>query len=90
VCAYSFATNEMRADKDTYIGYVEMALGVGDMVGPAIGGLMYNLFGFSGTFMGFSALIFIGIIFCIRMIPESLNYRSERLSPNDRSEESES
>lgn len=42
ICAYSFATNEMGEDKDTYIGYVEMALGVGDMIGPAIGSFMYD------------------------------------------------
>lgn len=41
ICAYSFATNEMRKEKDRYIGYVEMALGVGDMIGPSIGGFVY-------------------------------------------------
>lgn len=42
ICAYSFATNEMSHDRDTYIGYVEMALGVGDMIGPAIGSFIYD------------------------------------------------
>lgn len=41
IAAYSFATNEMNKEKDTYIGYVEMACGVGDMIGPSIGGLVY-------------------------------------------------
>ena len=36
----------MNFDKEKYIGYVEMALGVGDMVGPAMGGFMYEFFGF--------------------------------------------
>jgi hypothetical protein len=31
----------MVSEKDTYIGYVEMALGVGDMIGPSIGGFVY-------------------------------------------------
>ena len=62
ICAYSFDTNEMNHDKDRYIGYVEMALGVGDMIGPAIGGVVYNFSGFSGTFGVFGVMIFIGII----------------------------
>jgi len=36
----------MRYEKERYIGYVEMALGVGDMIGPAIGSLMYTWLGF--------------------------------------------
>jgi len=59
----------MSYDKDTYIGYVEMALGVGDMIGPAIGGFVYDFYGFSGTFLMFGLLIMVGIIFCIMMIP---------------------
>ncbi len=67
----------MRYEKETYIGYVEMALGVGDMIGPAVGSFMYALLGFSGTFLTFSAIIFLGIIFSVVMIPQSLNIRSD-------------
>eukprot|EP00347_Sterkiella_histriomuscorum_P013737 403363558 len=77
ICAYSFATNEMNHDKDTYIGYVEMALGVGDMIGPAIGSFMYDQSGFAGSFFGFSGMVLIGIIVSIIKIPERLNKRSE-------------
>lgn len=63
MCGYSFATNEMSFDSDTYIGYVEISLGVGDMLGPALGGLAYENYGFNGTFLFFSILIFIGLIF---------------------------
>ena len=31
----------MSQEKDKYIGYVEMALGLGDMMGPAVGGLVF-------------------------------------------------
>jgi len=68
----------MRKEKDLYIGYVEMALGIGDMLGPAISSVFYNFSGFAGTFFAFSAIIFLGIIYCIVMIPNSLNTRFER------------
>ena len=75
LCAYSFATSEMKSQKDLYIGYVEMALGVGDMVGPAIGGLAYEAFGFEGTFGVFGAMILVGIILAVIWIPSSLNVK---------------
>ena len=65
MCAYSFATSEMRREKDQYIGYVEMALGIGDMAGPAISALFFNWTGFAGTFLVFSIIITVGIIFSI-------------------------
>ena len=41
MCGYSFATNDMNLDRDRYIGYVEVSLGVGDVIGPLIGGVAY-------------------------------------------------
>jgi len=76
ICAYSFATNEMNNDKDTYIGYVEMSLGVGDMIGPAIGSFLYDFYGYTGTFVTFSSIVLFGIIISIIQIPSSLNERS--------------
>lgn len=63
----------MSFDKDTYVGYVEMSLGVGDMIGPAIGGFVYDYYGYVGTFLVFSGMIFIGLISSAIFIPESLN-----------------
>lgn len=72
----------MNYDKDRYIGYVEMALGVGDIVGPAIGGFVYEFIGYNGTFLTFGALIFVGIVFSYLWIPERLNYVSPHNSSN--------
>ena len=66
----------MNFDKDRYIGYVEMALGVGDMVGPAIGGLVFEVAGFSGTFAVFGGMITVGIILSVIWIPKRLNIMS--------------
>lgn len=67
----------MRNEKEVCIGYVEMALGVGDMIGPAVGSFIYAFAGFAGTFLLFSAIIFLGIVFSVIMIPQSLNIRSD-------------
>ncbi len=66
----------MNKEKDKYIGYVEMALGVGDMMGPAIGGIVYELVGFSGTFGVLGGMILIGILLSMIWIPTSLNKMS--------------
>lgn len=63
----------MGHDKDRYIGYVEMSLGVGDMIGPAIGGIMYDSAGYVGTFLIFGLMVFVGLVFCFIMIPSTLN-----------------
>ncbi len=80
----------MNYDKDTYKGYVEMALGVGDMAGPAIGSFVYEYSGFAGTFIVFGVMILIGIIFSIIMIPNTLNNRNSDSSISSSEEESES
>lgn len=52
-----------------------MALGVGDMVGPAIGGLVYEAFGFEGTFGVFGVMIMVGVLLAVICIPDSLNVK---------------
>lgn len=66
----------MNFEKDKYIGYVEMALGIGDMIGPAIGGVVYDIYGFVGAFTAFGIMIFIGIVLSVALIPKSLNITS--------------
>ncbi|CDW85626.1 permeases of the major facilitator superfamily [Stylonychia lemnae] len=80
ICAYSFATNEMSDDKDRYIGYVEIATGLGDMVGPALGGFVFQSSGFVGTFLAFSAIVFVGAIISIIKIPAMLNKKSTSIN----------
>jgi MFS family permease len=63
----------MVSEKDKYIGYVEIALGIGDMIGPAMAGLFYEFFGFAGTFMTFGIMIVIGLSLSVMWIPSSLN-----------------
>lgn len=74
-CAYSYATNEMAKDKDKYIAYLETSSGIGDILGPAVGGFAFVYFGYVGTFILFSACIYLGIILSVNLIPTSLNTR---------------
>ena len=66
----------MCSEKDRYIGYVEMALGLGDMMGPAIGGFVFGILGYVGTFLVFSAIIMTGVIGSFLTIPSKLNKKS--------------
>jgi predicted MFS family arabinose efflux permease len=63
----------MSHDKDRYISYVEMSMGVGDMVGPAIGAFIFQFVGYVGTFLFFTLMVVLGIIVSIVMIPNSFN-----------------
>ncbi|CDW75990.1 permeases of the major facilitator superfamily [Stylonychia lemnae] len=69
-------TFEMNHDKDTYIGYVEMAVGVGAILGPAIASFLYDFVGYVGTFVFFSGVVFVGIILSKIRIPNTLNERT--------------
>ena len=73
MCGYSFATIEMSHNRDKHIGYVEISLGIGDMMGPSIGGIAFYSFGFSGTFFIFSTMILVGLIISKGLIPGYLN-----------------
>ena len=68
----------MQHDKEKYIGYVEMALGVGDMLGPALAGIYYEILGFSGTFAFLGGMIALGTLLSFLWIPDGLNQKTSR------------
>ena len=68
----------MQHDKEKYIGYVEMALGVGDMLGPALAGIFYEFLGFSGTFAFLGGMIALGTLLSFLWIPDGLNKKTSR------------
>ncbi len=65
----------MSYDKDRYIGYVEMATGLGDMLGPAVGGIVFSAYGFSGTFIVFASFVGLGTVVASLTISSALNQR---------------
>ena len=60
---YSISTNFFPEDKDAMIGYIEAITGVGLIIGPLIGSLLYSLGGYNFTFFSFGSIFVIGIFF---------------------------
>lgn len=72
---YSMTTIEFPNNREKYIGYVELALGLGLMLGPVLGSLFMNLTdgNFEVTFYIFGALIAAGGLFALFALPNYLN-----------------
>jgi MFS family permease len=54
---YSLISIEFPDENEKYLAYVEMAVGIGTTVGPFLGGIIYSLFGYFGTFAFFSVIL---------------------------------
>jgi MFS family permease len=72
---YSMTTIEFPHNREKYIGYVELSLGLGLMLGPVLGSVFMNLTGgsFEYTFYIFGFLIMMGGLFALFALPKSLN-----------------
>lgn len=72
---YSMTTIEFPEDREKYIGYVELALGLGLMLGPVLGSVFMNLTdgSFEITFYIFGFLIAMGGLFAFFALPNYLN-----------------
>lgn len=67
-------TIEFPEDREKYIGYVELALGLGLMLGPVLGSVFFALTqSFQFTFYIFGLLIFLGGLFAYFALPDYLN-----------------
>ena len=68
-------TIEFPHDREKYIGYVELALGLGLMLGPVLGSAFMNATGgnFQVTFYIFGSLIAAGGLFALFALPAYLN-----------------
>ena len=86
---YTIAINDFK-DKtiqSKIVAYVEAMTGIGLILGPMLGGLLYSAIGFSNVFylLG-SFVIVMSIIFCIyyprkqeELIPDSASFTSNQL-----------
>jgi len=71
---YSILTFEFPEDRAKFIGYGEMAAGVGLMTGPVLGALVYSALGYQGTFYFFSCLAIIVALIDIYLMPWRVNH----------------
>lgn len=51
------------------LGKIEMALGLGLMIGPFISGLIYPFLHFAGTFMFFAGVLLVAFVVLYVLLP---------------------
>ena len=66
-------TLEFSDNSDRYIGYAEGAVGVGLLIGPALGSLMYGFLGYVETFVAFGVVLMLSMIPLYIFLPDDLN-----------------
>ena len=70
---YAIATSDYKHEKDRIIGYLEASIGLGMILGPAIGASIYSLFGYAGTFYAFGMINIILAIILYMLFPTKKN-----------------
>jgi MFS family permease len=81
IAGFAIVTLYFAERKRQYLGWCMTARGIGISLGPIIGGLIYEPFGFDGTFYFFAGTNIISIILVMFMIPNSVNQKG--LGPAD-------
>lgn len=67
-------TIEFPEQREEYMGYCESAVGVGLMIGPVLGSLVYGWVGYECTFYVFGSVIFAGLCTVFMLLPRRLNH----------------
>ena len=80
---------EFHKEKEKHLGLAEAAVGIGLMIGPVLGSLMYGFLSFMGTFMTFAGILFLNLIVVYFCVPNSLNFDNEEDSIFDETTESQ-
>lgn len=82
--SYTVMAAIFQGNVATVFSYLEVAFGLGLIVGPTIGGAVYELAGFSFPFMLIGGFLFVGFFvlhFCLRECPSN-SMRSKQAKPN--------
>lgn len=72
VTCYSLVTSTFTEDLMKYISYIELTVGIGLSLGPALGSVVYPYLEFEGTMYFFGGLNFLAMCICYWCIPDSL------------------
>jgi MFS family permease len=67
-------TIEFPTKREEYMGYCEASVGVGLMIGPVLGSLVYGFVGYEKTFYVFGAVIGLGLLTVSILLPRRLNH----------------
>jgi len=73
----SLISSNFPAEKEKYISYIGASMGLGLMLGPPLGSVIYGQLKFAAVFYFFSIWIFIMILLQMAFIPSSYNYDRE-------------
>jgi MFS family permease len=71
--SYSICTNFYPEKKEALVGYIEAVTGIGLILGPIIGSLLYALGGFTFTFFIFGSIFIIAGLFVKLIFPQRLD-----------------
>jgi MFS family permease len=71
-------------NREKYLGMGESAAGIGTMLGPVIGSLLYAYFGYFLAFMFFAAMLAAAGILSFLILPNSLNNKFDKTDDNEK------
>ncbi len=80
---YSIITIEFPAKKETYIGYCQASVGIGLMVGPVLGQVLYSVVKYELTFYIFAGVLAVCMIALIFIVPNSINHAEDIMSKGE-------
>jgi MFS family permease len=71
--AYSIVAIEFPQQREIYIGYVQTAVGLGLLLGPVIGTLIFSFAGYESTFYILAGVLSCSLCITIFFLPSRLN-----------------
>lgn len=89
VTSYTVITTIFSDDVMKYISYIEITVGVGLGMGPALGSVIYAQVGYAWTMYIFGFLNLAGLVVCYFFIPSVLNKSAPEETNDDIDEELE-
>jgi MFS family permease len=74
---YAIITFVYSDNREQYLGYAEAVTGIGLMLGPVVGGPLYDLTGYFWSFACFALMLLISMIIAFIITPRALNDSTE-------------
>ena len=75
--SYAIIAVVYPTEQQKYLGILEASIGLGMLTGPAIGSVLYTLFGFKGTFYMIGVCFIVLAPFLQLVIPATVNIKDE-------------
>ena len=75
--SFSMVASNYSDEKAKYFGLLEAAVGLGLVVGPPLGSIMYSSLGYEWAFYSTAIMVLINVILCLTFVPSKLNINPE-------------